>query len=206
MRNLSYSILRLISLAFFKAINRLEVLNADRVPDTGGVIVASNHLSYLDPPVMGAALKRRPVFMAKESLFSMPVTGRILRTFCVPVRRGCPRPSTIKETARRLRRGEVVVIFPEGGLTEDGSRLDPRRGVGMIAAMLGCCVVPARIDGTERALPVGSLFLKPSRIRVSFGEPIVVERGNPGKDVHMQMTREIMEAIEGLQCSMQRAK
>ena len=95
MRNLSYSILRLIPLAFFKAVNRLEVLNADRVPDQGGVIVASNHLSYLDPPVMGAALRRRPVFVAKESLLDTPVIGRIMKTFCVPVRRGCPRPSTI---------------------------------------------------------------------------------------------------------------
>lgn len=204
--NLSYTILRLISLAFFKAINRLEVLNADRVPAKGGVIVAFNHLSYLDPPVIGVALKRRPVFLAKESLFSTPVVGKILRTFCVPVRRGRPRPSTIKEAARRLSSGEVVVVFPEGGLTEDGSRLDPRRGVGMIAAMLGCCVVPARIEGTERALPVGSLFLKPFRIRVSFGEPIVVQKGDSGKDSHMRVTRDIMDAIENLQCTRESAK
>jgi 1-acyl-sn-glycerol-3-phosphate acyltransferase len=72
--------------------------------------------------------------------------------------------------------------------------------------MLGCCVVPARIEGTERALPVGSLFLKPFRIRVSFGEPIVVQKGDSGKDSHMRVTRDIMDAIENLQCTRESAK
>jgi len=138
------------------------------------------------------------VFMAKESLFSAPVIGKLVRSFSVPVRRGCPRPSTIKEAARRLSGGEVVVIFPEGGLTEDGSRLDARRGVGMIAAMLGCRVVPARIEGTERALPVGSRFLRPFRIRVTFGDPIAVTQEGSGREAHMRLTRDIMEAIENL--------
>lgn len=199
MKNLVYPFLRFISLAFFKTVNRLEVMDAHKVPQRGGVIVASNHLSYLDPPIMSAALRRPPVFAAKESLFSMPLVGRLISSFALPVRRGRPLPSTIKEAVRRLENGEVVVIFPEGGLTADGSRLEAKRGVGLIASMFGAPVVPARIVGTERALPVGSWLIRPFKVRVAFGEPIEVKRGGR-KEEHERITRDVMVAIENLQC------
>jgi len=182
--------------AFFKVINRLEVMDAERVPERGGVIVAANHLSYLDPPVIGAALRRRPTYMAKESLFSIPVVGRALRLFAFPVRRECPYPSTIKETVRRLEKGELVVIFPEGGLTADGSRLEAKGGVGMIASMVGCRIVPVALDGTERALPVGAKLVRPAKITVTFGDPIEVKKRAERKGIREEVTQNVMDAIE----------
>lgn len=202
-----YLFFRFLFRLFFRMVNRLEVVNAERVPAEGGLMVAANHLSYLDPPVIGAALRRRPTYLAKEELFRVPLIRGFIRHFSFPVRRGRPRPSTIKETIRRLNEGELVVIFPEGGLSVDGPGLDAKRGIGLIAAAARVSVVPVLVEGTERALPVGSRMIRPARIRITFGEPVSVKPGEAlNKDRQMEFTREIMEAIEGLRCQMRNKK
>ncbi len=112
--NLVYLICKATLFIFLKVFNRLEVIGAENVPSAGGVIIAANHVSYLDPPVIGVSLKRRPVYMAREGLFKIPILGSFIKMFALPVKRGKPQPSTIKEAIRRLKKGELIVIFPEG--------------------------------------------------------------------------------------------
>lgn len=160
--------------------------------------MAANHISYLDPPVIGVALRRKPIFIAKEGLFNIPVIGTLVKYFSFPLNRNKPQPSTIKEAVSRLKNGEVIVVFPEGTRSADGNMLDPKRGVGLIATMSGVPVVPALIEGTDNALPVGAKFIRPAKIKVIFGECIKIEKRERGKQFQERLSREIMERIKGL--------
>lgn len=191
----------------FRVFFGLTVKGAGNVPKEGGVIVAANHSSYLDPPVIGVALNRQATYMAREGLFKIPLLRKFIAAFSFPVKRGSPRPSTIKEAVQRLKRGELIVMFPEGRRSQDGTFLEAKRGIGLIATMSMVPVVPALIRGTERALPVGAKFLRPARISVTFGRPLIFERKGSGKaqimggndeaekDFHEMVAQDIMKEI-----------
>lgn len=182
----------------FKAVNRLEVIGSQNIPEKGGVILAANHMSYLDPLLIGAAIKRRATYMAREGLFKIPVLSAFVKSFSFPVRRDRPLPSTIKEAVKRLRGGELIVMFPEGSRSADGSLLDAKRGVGAIAAISRIPVVPVLIKGTDKALPVGAKFLRPSKIAVIFGKPIEMDKEETDKKYRERISRDIIEAIRNL--------
>lgn len=201
--NLIYLISKAILFAFLKIFNRLEVIGAENVPLKGGVIIAANHVSYMDPPVIGVSLKRRPVYMAREGLFKIPILGFFVKMFAIPVTRGKAQPSTIKEAIRRLKSGELIVIFPEGSRSSDGSFLDAKRGVGVLSAMCGVPVIPTFIKGTEKALPVGAKFLKPSKIKVIFGKPMSFDKGTD-KQLHEKISKDIIEEIKNLKTKEQK--
>lgn len=201
--NLVYLICKATLFIFLKVFNRLEVIGAENVPSAGGVIIAANHVSYLDPPVIGVSLKRRPVYMAREGLFKIPILGSFIKMFALPVKRGKPQPSTIKEAIRRLKKGELIVIFPEGSRSIDGNFLDAKRGVGVLSAMCGVPVIPTYIKGTEKALPVGAKFLRPSKIKVIFGKAISFDTGTD-KKLHERISKDIIDAIKNLKVEEQR--
>lgn len=198
MNSFFYQLLRTIFFVFLKVFNRLEVIGNENIPEKGGVIVAANHFSYLDPPVIGVALKRQASFIAKEGLFKIPIIGRGIKAFSFPVKRDRPQPSTIKEAVSRLKQGGVIVLFPEGGRSANGSFLDAKRGVGMIAAMSSAPVVPALIEGTDRAFPVGAKIFRPAKISVVFGTPLKIEKKETDKHFQERISREIMERIKKL--------
>jgi 1-acyl-sn-glycerol-3-phosphate acyltransferase len=183
---------------FFKVFNRLSVTGYENVPGTGGVIVAANHASYLDPLVVGAALKRRATYMAKEGLFKIPLIGEFVRSFSFQVRRDRPQPSTIKEAVRRLKNGELIVMFPEGGRSVGGGILDAKRGVAVIAALSRAPVVPALVSGTDASLPVGGRLLRPAKITVTFGKPLEVGREETDREYQERISRDMMETIKKL--------
>ncbi len=194
-----YRIIRLSLLVIFKTFFRLEVIDSENVPEKGGAIVVTNHVSYLDPLVIGCAIKKRqPTYMARHGLFKIPLIGTFVKLFSLPVDRDKTQPSTIKDVVTRLKNGELIVMFPEGGRSKDGSLLDAKRGTGMIAALAKAIVVPALIDGTHKALPAGAKFIKLSKIRVIFGKPIEIKEEGTGKDFQEKIGNDIMEAIRRL--------
>jgi 1-acyl-sn-glycerol-3-phosphate acyltransferase len=193
-----YCIFKAILFIFLKVFNRLEVIGSENIPEDGGSIVAANHMSYLDPPVIGVALKRRATYMAREGLFNVPLLGAIVRSFSFPVRRGRPQPSTIKEAVKRLKQGELIVMFPEGSRSTNGNLLDAKRGVGVIAAISRMPVVPTFIKGTEKALPAGAKFLRPAKITVIFGKPIEINKEENDKHFQERISRDIITAIKNL--------
>jgi len=183
---------------FFRVFNRLKVIGHENVPGTGGVIVAANHASYLDPLVVGAALKRRATYMAKEGLFKIPAIGEFVKSFSFPVRRDRPQPSTVKEAVRRLRKGDLIVMFPEGGRSVGGSMLDAKRGVAVIAALSRAPIIPALVSGTDASLPVGGKLLRPAKITVIFGKPLEVGSGETDREYQERICEDIMDTIRKL--------
>jgi 1-acyl-sn-glycerol-3-phosphate acyltransferase len=158
----------------YRLLGRLRVEGVEHVPRKGAVILAPNHVSAADWPAVGVAAPRRLSFMAKEELFGIPVLGwliRIGRAF--PVRRDSADRAAIRLTEALLARGEAVVLFPEGRVSED-ARLQPLKlGLALIALRTGAPVVPVALLGTERLLPYGHQLPKPVR------EPVVVRFGAP---------------------------
>ncbi|MBI4685977.1 MAG: 1-acyl-sn-glycerol-3-phosphate acyltransferase [Nitrospirae bacterium] len=195
----SYWFFRSLFLISFKLFFGFEVIGSKKIPETGGVIVVANHVSYLDPMVVGSAIKKRQAtFMARHGLFKIPLIGLFVGSFSFPINRDNPQPSSIKEAVNRLKRGELIVMFPEGGRRRDRTVLDAKRGVGLIAAMSNATVVPAFVDGTDRALPTGAKFIKPAKIRVFFGDPIEIKEEKKDRDFQDKIGAAVIEALRSL--------
>lgn len=200
---LAYRFTTTLFFLLFKIFFRFKIDGIEKVPEKGGVIVVSNHVSHLDPLVIGAAIrKRQSTFMAKRGLFKIPLIGTFVKTFSFPVDRDTPQPSTIKEAVRRLKKGELIVMFPEGGRSKDGSLLDAKRGTGLIASLSGAKVIPAYIDGTNTALPAGAKFIRLSSIRIIFGGSIETKDRESGRDFQERIGNDIIEAIRNLKDKM----
>jgi 1-acyl-sn-glycerol-3-phosphate acyltransferase len=171
---------------------RLKVSGRENIPKIGGFILASNHLSYLDPLVLGFACPRDLNFMAKEELFHNPIFGRIIRSVgAFPVKRKTADLHALKEAVNRVKSGKGLVVFPEGGRGNGQGIQQPEAGVGFLAAKANAPVIPAFIKGTEQALPKGSKSMKAANVSVVFGRQISVERRVP----YQSTAQLIMESI-----------
>lgn len=195
-RNLFYKVVALI-IKFIVNINGgLIVTGRDKIPLTGGVIIASNHISYLDPPILGAVMPRQTTFMARKELLNIPLLGRIIKLYSFPIDRGKTLPSTIKDSVKRLKNGELLLIFPEGRRSETEKLLEGKRGIGMIAGLSKSPVVPALITGSNKALPFDAKWLKRARISIVFGNPIYPGAAHEkDKNQYKDITQRIMFAI-----------
>ena len=151
---------------FLKIFFRLRVSGTENVHMTGGVILASNHASFLDPPLVGSTSPRITVFFAKKELFKVPLLGALITKYnVIPVDRGGVSKQGIKLIIQSLKNGRVVGLFPEGTRTKTGKLGPARPGVGMMAHLTGVPVVPVYIKGTFRAA-------RHFRISIHFGKPI----------------------------------
>ena len=189
---------------FARLLFHLQVSGEDHIPRTGGVLIAANHASYLDIPILGCALPRRASFIGRMDLFA-GIVGYTLRYLgWIPIRRGRVDRKAFDEAVRRLKAGQVVVIYPEGSRTEDGQLQPGKPGIGIMAATAGCSVVPALLEGTYEALPPGAKWIRLRPIRVAFGKPMDFSTGleteseDKKKFVYQQMSEEIMDRIAEL--------
>ncbi len=198
-----YRASRLACLVISKAMFGLRIEGQEHIPETGAAIVAANHLSFLDPVIIGVAIRRPLHFMAKEELFRFRPFGWLLRAYqAFPVGRGKADLQAIKQAVSLLQGGELVLIFPEG-TRGDGKRVGPAKpGIGLVAARSRAPVVPAFHWGTERALPRGAWVPRPHRVILRFGPPLRFEHteadrepGHHDVDAFSQM---IMERIAAL--------
>ncbi len=171
---------------------RARVYGAENVPPQGPLIVACNHISYLDPPAMGCLCPRRLSYMAKKELFEIPVLGPMIRGLgAYSVDRRGSATAAIKRSLEVLQAGGAIGIFPEGTRNRDGS-VAPQTGVALLASLGNAPVVPAYIRGTDKALRLG-------RIDVAFGAPLVLAPGRKAtREDLSKFTAQIMNAIEML--------
>ena len=165
------------------------------VPD-GGVILASNHRSFLDPFALGTCLPRPIYFMAKQEIFRNPFVGWLLNCLgAFPVKRGESDAESTRTALMLLERGEAVVIFPEGTRTRRGSLGRPRRGVGRLALESGAPVVPIAVSGSERARR--GWRIRPVKVHLRFGAPLTFPRvENPSPFLAGEVTERIWPCVE----------
>ena len=207
--NLSYRIgwscFRVMYAGYF----RWQVFNAERVPLKGGVIIASNHASFLDPPLVGSALSRDINYLARESLFRYPGIGALLRSWnAVPVDRDGGGAKGLKIILNRLLDGNGIILFPEGTRTLDGKLQPARSGIGLTVIKSTAPVVPVRVFGTFEAYGKNHKFPRPHRVIVKYGQPMKFEKLRAEaktcdktrlKEIYQQVADEIMAAIAKLE-------
>jgi len=151
----------------------LRVYGARNIPPTGGVLLVSNHQSYLDPVLLAVGIERPLNYMAKSELFRNPLFSWLIRSLnAFPVEQGAGDVGAVKETINRLQQGHVLNIYPEGSRTEDGKMLPLEKGVGLVIRRAKVPVVPAVIIGSFKAWPKRNKMFRPAPIRVMYGPPM----------------------------------
>ena len=151
---------------------RYRARGIERIPVAGGGLLLSNHQSYLDPLLIGLPLRRPVSFLARKTLFPVPVVGWMLRhTYVMPLDRDGGGASGIRETLRRLDEGFLVGLFPEGTRSRDGALGEFKPGFAALVRRTDLPIFPVGIAGASRAMGRGSFFVKPRRVCVVFGEP-----------------------------------
>lgn len=165
-----FGLSKIVLRIFFGLRFGLEVRGQEHVPKRGPFIVACNHISFLDPPVIGTSCPRRLRFMARADLFGHPWLGTYLRAVGVmPVKRDEADLAAMRRALAFLERGEGVAIFPEGTRQVSGRLGAAKRGVGLLAEAARAPIVPALIQGSRDALPPDATKLGKAKIRVAFG-------------------------------------
>jgi 1-acyl-sn-glycerol-3-phosphate acyltransferase len=188
-----YDVAKVVVSGIFHTIFRVRVIGAEKVPKDGPLIVAANHISNLDPPLLGVALPRPVSYMAKKELFAIPILKAIIpRLNAFPVDREAGGTAAIRASLRLLKEGRAVGIFPEGGRNLTGAN-EEKAGAAFLAAASGAPVVPAAIVGTRKLRPFG-------RATVIFGDPIHVVRNrqSDGGDLEKGAAK-IMQRIRALE-------
>ncbi len=188
---------------------RWKVYNNERVPLKGSVILASNHASFLDPPLVGSGLKRDINYLARKSLFRIPVLGWILRTVnAVPVDRDGGGAAGLKAIMDRLHEGGAIILFPEGTRTRDGNLQPARSGIGLTVIKSEAPVVPVRVFGTRQAWGRGQRIPRPCSVAVKYGRPMNFDELRAEakdcskarlKEIYQEVADEIMAAISKLE-------
>lgn len=180
---------------------RWDVTGLEHIPSQGPAIIAANHVSYLDPPLLGSVTPRPIRFVAKRELFALPLLGRFLRAIgTFPVERSRPDLRAVRESLRVLKRGELLGIFPEGTRNKQGGLKPFLEGVGWLAIKARVPVVPVVIHGYRPLVP-GSVWTRPGRIKVVCGEPLTFPAGRfaSGKRPFRTIaTLEVYRAVDAL--------
>ncbi len=184
----------------------VKIYGADNIPDEGPFIIASNHRSYIDPPVIASVFPEPVFFVAKEELFKNPLSGFILKHLAaIPIRRGGMDKEALKSSLNILKGGCSLCIFPEGTRAGRRSFLKPKPGVGMLVLKSGVKVLPVYLGGTDDVMPRGSIFPKPfGKINVVIGKPLEYKKDNiSAKDPYGYVAEDIMKHIKELAESVQ---
>jgi len=191
----------------FRLVFHTRIVGLERVPRDGGLLVVCNHISFLDPPLLGAVMPRPVEFMTMAELFRKPWLARLLRTVgCFPIDRSRIDHGAAREAIRRLRAGRCVVIFPEGGirLAEQsvlGGEPVFKPGAGSIAVLGGAAILPVIVRDTRKPYAVRNWFRRES-MGITFGSPFSLwnptglsaeERRNRSREV---LREELLKTVE----------
>ncbi|MGI8980221.1 MAG: lysophospholipid acyltransferase family protein [Pirellulaceae bacterium] len=168
-----YALLRIFARLIAVTFYRLRCEGREHWPATGGGLVCSNHQSFFDPPLIGMTCPRQMSYLTRDTLFKVPVLSQVM-TFLgtIPIDREGSGLSGLKETLKRLRAGELVLIFPEGTRTYDGELLPLKPGFCAVARRSRVPLIPVGMDGAYQAWPRTALLPQVGRLAVVIGRPI----------------------------------
>lgn len=179
------------------------VYGAENLPETGGVIMASNHQSFLDPMLLGAAARRPISFMARKTLFDNPFFGKLITALhAFPIDRGGADKAAMKVMLAKLEARKVVIMFPEGTRTHDGSIIPLQVGMAMFAVKGNAPIVPTVIDGAYEAWPRNKKCFSFKSISIGLGKPVNAEdfaHLGKKKDIYKGITDEVYRQMLDIQ-------
>ncbi len=192
---------------FFRFFFKLEVNSAARPPQAGRLILAANHQSYWDPPLLGVSVRRQLFFVAKKQLFARLPVRLLLRSLnSIPLDRRGLSPQTLRRLEAILDQGDALVIFPEGTRSRTGEIGPGREGIGLLALQTQADIQPVYIDGTRHAWP--KLWQR-RRLYLSFGPIIPISSylaaPEPRREVMRRLRDEVMSGIRELRRQSQAA-
>lgn len=205
-RSKLYLVLYLIGKILFRILFNLKVTGQENIPLASGVLIAANHVSYADPPVIGCVLPRQVYFMAKQELFNhIFLRWLFKRVNTFSINRGGSSTEAFKKVLRLLEKGNGIVIFPEGQRSFDGKLQPPKPGIGMIMCKAiekypQVKLIPAKILGTDKVLPRGAKWLHPGKIEVRFGKPVDISQfaSLTSKERYQAIADTVMKEISNL--------
>jgi 1-acyl-sn-glycerol-3-phosphate acyltransferase len=191
---------------FFRELARglfdFRVVGAEKLQFSGPAIIASNHVSFLDPPLVGSAFDDVVYSFARKTLFDHPLAGMILRSWSVlAVDRDKHDTAALKTTIRLLRNGKKVLMFPEGTRSHDGLPQPAEAGIGLFIDKGNAPVLPVRLIGAYEAFPRGAKCLHPSKITLVVGDlwrPDLRSYAETGKELYQVLADEVMRRITEL--------
>ena len=182
------------SIVIVRAMYRLEVIGADRLPVTGPMVIAPNHDSVLDGIILGAAISRELRFLGKAELWQSRLLGWVLNGLgAVGIKRGGGDHLALARMRQAIKAGQAVAVFPQGAIC--GDRVW-HRGAARLALVTGASLVPVRLVGTARALSRGRIGFP--QLRIIFGEPIKVARAQEESVAATKLTERLRAAVESL--------
>ena len=195
--DLMYEVVKLLLTPYLLILHRARAIDVQNVPEAGQAIVAPNHFSFLDH-FFGAVYMRRKVhFMAKSQLFKRPLQFVYTHGGVFPVRRGYRDEEAFKTAHTILGRGDIVLMYPEGGRSRSGELGEPKRGLGRLALESGAPVVPTAIVGTQNARNWKRLNFP--KVTVLYGEPVRFEKiENPTTEQQQAAAELVFEHVKAL--------
>ncbi|MBU8934649.1 MAG: 1-acyl-sn-glycerol-3-phosphate acyltransferase [candidate division Zixibacteria bacterium] len=185
-----------LSRVLFTVGGGLRIEGQEHIPRDGGFLLATNHISYYDPPLVGSCVPREVYFFAKQELFRNPLVKRLLlRVNALPVNRGAVDRQSLKASIDVIKAGYGLTFFPEGTRSRTGDLLSPKPGLGLIATRAQCPIVPTAIIGSD---DFRSCLTRKRRIVVRFGEPFSSEwvaSFGRGKGAYLEIAQAVMGRI-----------
>ncbi len=192
MADLIYKVTRNIFKVYARLIMRVEVKGVENIPESGPLVVMSNHISYLDPPLIGSIIPQKVHYMAKAELFENRIVGAFLKKLgAFPLKRGTGDSRAFRKAIKILRNDQVLGIFPEGTRYPEGSPGEPHSGSVMLAIMAKSPILPIGIKNIKRK----------GRTKVIIGEPLVLEEyfgKKLSKEERQEVANEVMSKIISL--------
>ena len=202
MSTVVYGILWILSRVVGRVFLHYRTRGVEHVPATGGVLLAANHASYADIPLLGCGVRRRLFYLGRANLFPSPLLGRILRSLgWIPLKTERWDRTAFRSAVELLKAGKAVVIFPEGTRTPDGMLQPGKPGIGRLVAEAQCPVVPVYLRGTYQVLPMGASWLRRYPVEVLFGESMDFReecRQYQGKELYQHISQTVMARIAEL--------
>ncbi|MDG5787619.1 lysophospholipid acyltransferase family protein [Evansella sp. AB-P1] len=185
-----YSVGQFLCRTYFRIFYRVKLIGVENIPSNGGVLLCSNHIHQLDPPLVGAFLKRQTRFMAKSELFETPILkGLLPKLGAFPIRRGMSDRQALRTGLKLLGEEEMIGVFPEGTRSKTGELGKGLTGVGFFALRSNAHIVPCAVIGNYK------LF---SKILLVYGKPINMTPLREEKASADEATEKIMEGIQQL--------
>ncbi len=204
-----YRVCRVLVRGLLKSCFAWQPYHANRIPPVGPLILAANHVSFADPPLIGAAIERPVTFLARETLFDVPLLNPLIRSLnAIPVDRDGGSPGGLRTVLSRLEAGAAVLLFPEGTRSPDGRLQSARSGIGLIVIRTTAPVIPIRIFGLYEIWGRHRKFPKLGPVGVKYGRPLdfhelraeaVTASKQRTKAIYDEISREIMAAIGRLE-------